>query len=312
MRHDIFRATSRSRGFTLVELLVVIGIIALLISILLPALGKARKSAQEVLCESNVRQLGIGLRIYTESNRGWLPAAGEDGDSTTAALTLPDNQGWASESLWMNAVSRATMGKTYDQIQLDAMAGGPPVPIGSVHHVLVCPMAIPAGGVLSNPTHDPVAGDYFMMWGNTNVGGTLTPSQRQTFICYAWNFNLFGSTSAATAGYCAMGKITQIHDASNTCLIFEKRTNAGEVTTNDDAYYAAQGGGAGKITPTQVGRFKGNWKRFSSRHNKGGNILFADGHVALFTMNQVLTAGTNGDWNKPASMIWNTTGPATP
>jgi prepilin-type processing-associated H-X9-DG protein len=250
----------------------------------------------------------VGLQIYTEANKGWLPAAGEDGDSTAAALTLPDRLGWASEVLWINAVSKATMGKTYDQIQLAAMAGGPPVPMGSVHHVLVCPMAIPAGGVLSNPTHDPTSGDYFLTWGNTNVGGTLTPSQRQTFICYAWNFNLFGSTS----GYGAMGKITQIQNASDTCVIFEKRTNAGEVTAADDAYYASQGGGANKITPTQVGRFKGNWKRFSSRHNSGGNILFADGHVGAFTMHQVLTAGGSGDWNKPASMIWNITGVAGP
>jgi prepilin-type N-terminal cleavage/methylation domain-containing protein/prepilin-type processing-associated H-X9-DG protein len=296
------------RGFTLVELLVVIGIIAVLISILLPALTKARRSAQQVLCTSNMRQMGVGLRMYTEANNSWLPAAGEDGDSsTTNAITLPDKQGWASEVLWINAVSRATFGKTYDQIQLAAMAGGPRVPIYDDHHVLVCPMAIPAAGVASNPTHDPVSGDYFLTWGNTNVGGTLVPSQRQTFICYAWNYKLFGPTT----GYGTMGKITQIRNASCTCVIFEKRTNAGEVTTDDDAYYASQGGGANKVTPTQVGRFKGDWKRFSSRHNKGGNILFADGHVALFTMHDVLTPGSALDMNKPATLIWSINGPAT-
>ena len=65
--------TSASRGFTLVELLVVIGIIAVLISVLLPALSKARTQAQSVACLSNLRQLGNGYRMYVEANRGWLP-----------------------------------------------------------------------------------------------------------------------------------------------------------------------------------------------------------------------------------------------
>ncbi len=64
---------SRS-GFTLVELLVVIGIIALLVAMLLPALTKARQSAQTLACLSNLRQQGLGIMMYAQDNNDILPA----------------------------------------------------------------------------------------------------------------------------------------------------------------------------------------------------------------------------------------------
>jgi len=62
-----------SAAFTLIELLVVISIIALLIGILLPALGAARSTARDMACLSNQRQIGIGLYAYAQEHKGTLP-----------------------------------------------------------------------------------------------------------------------------------------------------------------------------------------------------------------------------------------------
>ena len=64
---------STKQKFTLIEMMVVLSIIAILMSFLLPSLGKGRKSAKRAVCISNMRQLGIAVSTYTVDNDRYLP-----------------------------------------------------------------------------------------------------------------------------------------------------------------------------------------------------------------------------------------------
>ncbi len=75
---------TRRNGFTLVELLVVIGIIAVLIAILLPSLAKARQAALKVACMSNMRQAVLEMRMYADENRDHIPLGYIYSDKTSS------------------------------------------------------------------------------------------------------------------------------------------------------------------------------------------------------------------------------------
>jgi prepilin-type N-terminal cleavage/methylation domain-containing protein len=87
-------ATTERKGFTLIELLVVISIIALLMSILIPALGRAKSQAKTIICQSNLHQWCLVFLMYTSDNKGLFPADCnvEDGYATLVRPYLKDER----------------------------------------------------------------------------------------------------------------------------------------------------------------------------------------------------------------------------
>ncbi len=122
---------NRTKAFTLVELLVVIGILALLISMLLPALNKARQQANSVQCLSNLRQVGQIVHLYAAENQGRLPynyIAWPDGERKGAGWALMVGAGYLKSSeLHTERIKRAGGGTASNIFTND---------------VLTCPTAI--------------------------------------------------------------------------------------------------------------------------------------------------------------------------
>jgi prepilin-type N-terminal cleavage/methylation domain-containing protein/prepilin-type processing-associated H-X9-DG protein len=107
------RSTSRPAAFTLIELLVVISVIALLIGILLPALGAARDTARSIVCQSRLRGLGQGQSFYMGSNKDYWAGpntSGAKGQSFTADFNLGANVYYVGDQ------SPATPTSTHDWI----------------------------------------------------------------------------------------------------------------------------------------------------------------------------------------------------
>lgn len=88
--HDVGMKPSVRAGFTLIDILVSIAVVGVLIAIMLPSLASVKETAHQVVCRSNVRQIGFAFDLYAEANKGNIPST----------ITVPSLQDLSSESTW--------------------------------------------------------------------------------------------------------------------------------------------------------------------------------------------------------------------
>jgi prepilin-type N-terminal cleavage/methylation domain-containing protein/prepilin-type processing-associated H-X9-DG protein len=255
----------RRSGFTLVELLVVIGIIALLVAMLLPALGKARAQANSVKCLSNLRQLGMGYMMYTQESKG----------SGTNYFTSSANAG--IDDFWAGLIAPyiGTRKPGTGQTQFS-----------NVNQLLICPVASEASPITgvwwgsityawNGKAHSPDSG---WSWFHT----MLTPAERWWTGSYSFNSYLYRDgyprvDSNAAHQFRFFTKLSDIRPSNITPMFCEGSWVDALVDPAD-------------VTPSDLNGLVNNsalpgtgkmiWRVCINRHNYAVNMVFADGSVS--------------------------------
>jgi prepilin-type processing-associated H-X9-DG protein/prepilin-type N-terminal cleavage/methylation domain-containing protein len=269
---EVRRMSQRPKAFTLVELLVVIGIIALLIAVLLPALSKARNAGNDVKCKANLRSIGQALTIYVSQNAGRLPATemcGQSyaaGDISVNGLTI----------FWFERL----MG---DKLMTMPAPGGP-------DGVLVCPSQtepfIIQGwrGTPATPATDPRRGRFKISYGINNFLSISDWKGSSPNFAQPDGVDDDILQKKQTFGIAEYPKVWGTKGSSEKVLLAD--TKAGQ-----QLYHWLPNTETVSGAPYNVI----DWHRHANQNAKLGraNFLFADGHVGTFNQG----SDANGKFN---------------
>ncbi len=257
-------------------MLIVVGIIALLVGLIVPAIASVQKTSKATASQSNLKQWGSATINYTSTHKERLPWEG-----LPAIADMPTNL--ADPTYWANGVSLLAGGRPYSEMVARAVGGDEPLPVAPQHSIFCDPGAVPE---FDEPWSD--AGGY-------------------CFFSYVPNMRLNDVMAAeAVTEHNKVIKIGMIPDTAATVLMMELRARPDELPSGDPYRDETV------IRNQSDWRCFGN-HYFDGGHvvmADGHTQHILNDTATRSAQNNRDPSQANGDWNKPGKLIWNPLGAA--